>query len=125
MKKKFLLLMIPFLLSGCKVDRLYERNLYNSPNFDENYYTFFERNIQSKEVSQSTSFRKVSSLSGLNLGETDEAFKQGILSKLYDGRIQCDGYYQRSRVQMNDKGYGTSFPKQLENAKYIALAIRA
>ncbi|MCQ3034767.1 MAG: hypothetical protein MJ248_00865 [Bacilli bacterium] len=59
-----------------------------------------------------------------NLSTIDKSFAYGYLSKLYDGRIQCDGYYQRSRVQMNDKGYGTSFPKQLENAKYIALAMR-
>ena len=42
-----------------------------------------------------------------NLSTIDKSFAYGYLSKLYDGRIQCDGYYQRSRVQMNDKGYGT------------------
>ena len=59
-----------------------------------------------------------------NLTTIDKSFAYGYLSKLYDGRIQCDGYYQRSRVQLNDVGYGASFPKQLESAKYIALAMR-
>ena len=59
-----------------------------------------------------------------NLSTIDKSFAYGYLSKLYDGRIQCDGYYAKSRVQLSNIGYGASFPKQLESAKYIGLSLR-
>lgn len=59
-----------------------------------------------------------------NLTSIDKSFAYGYLSKLYDGRVRCDGYYTRSRVQLNKTGYATFFPKALSTYKYFGMAVR-
>ncbi|NCA95144.1 MAG: hypothetical protein EOM79_03535, partial [Epsilonproteobacteria bacterium] len=59
-----------------------------------------------------------------NLISVDEVFARGFLSRLYDGRIQCDGYYAKSRVQIDGAGYGALFPKEMVNYRYFALSVR-
>ena len=59
-----------------------------------------------------------------NLTSIDESFSYGFLSRLYDGRVRCDGYYAQSRVQINKTGYSTYFPKELKSARYFAVALR-
>ena len=59
-----------------------------------------------------------------NLSLIDESFAYGYLSKLYDGRVRCEGKYQLSRVQLDKKGYATFFPKKLEDYKYFAFSLR-
>ncbi len=59
-----------------------------------------------------------------NLISIDDAFARGFLSRLYDGRIQCDGYYAKSRVQIDGAGYGALFPKEMVNYRYFALSVR-
>ena len=59
-----------------------------------------------------------------NLSTIDESFAYGYLSKLYDGRVRCEGKYQLSRVQLDKKGYATFFPKKLEDYKYFAFSLR-
>lgn len=153
MKKKILLLALTsLLLVGCsKTELLYKPNAYNSPIFDENYY--LERdNIDSLKIennipgicSTPQSHDGLSGLSPLDVGSykwkdyeknnmwgyhnnldgINESFNYGILSKLYDGRVRCDGLYQQSRVQLNKTGYATYFPKTLVNSKFIAFACR-
>lgn len=158
MKKKILL--IPFVsifLASCsKTNLLYDENAYNSPIFDENYYTNRE-DIDSLSLSNTTVLPVLwSSEDGLstinsaghnpenrpwltyddenhhqeefgyhnNLSTIDESFSYGILSKLYDGRVRCEGYFQKSRVQLSDCGYATYFPKSLQTAHYFAFACR-
>lgn len=58
------------------------------------------------------------------LSQIDKSFSYGYLSKLYDGRVRCDGYYAKSRVQLNKTGYATFFPKALYSYKYLAFALR-
>lgn len=58
------------------------------------------------------------------LSQIDKSFSYGYLSKLYDGRVRCDGYYAKSRVQLNKTGYATYFPKALSTYKYLAFALR-
>ncbi len=57
------------------------------------------------------------------LSEIDKSFADGYLSKLYDGRVRCDGYYQLSRVQLTQSGYSAFFPKELVSAKYFAISM--
>ncbi len=57
------------------------------------------------------------------LSEIDKSFANGYLSKLYDGRVRCDGYYQLSRVQLTESGYSTFFPKELVSAKYFGMSM--
>lgn len=59
-----------------------------------------------------------------NLTTIDNSFAYGYLSKLYDGRVRCDGFYTRSRVQLDASGYGTFFPKALTSYKYFAFTAR-
>ena len=59
-----------------------------------------------------------------NMTSLDESFAKGYLSKLYDGRIRCDGYQARSRVQLDSTGYATYFPKELISYKYFAIFAR-
>ena len=51
-------------------------------------------------------------------------FSYGYVSKLYDGRIKCDGFTVKSRVQLDKEGYATYFPKALSTYKYFGFAIR-
>ena len=59
-----------------------------------------------------------------NLTSIDNAFAYGFLSRLYDGRVRCDGYYANSRVQIDKSGYGTFFPRQMVTSKYFAISLR-
>lgn len=58
------------------------------------------------------------------MSHIDDSFSYGILSKLYDGRVHCDGYYAASRVQLNKTGYGTFFPKEMKSAKWFGVSVR-
>lgn len=57
------------------------------------------------------------------LTRIDNAFADGFLSRLYDGRVRCDGLYQHSRVQLSESGYATFFSKELISAKYFAMSM--
>lgn len=59
-----------------------------------------------------------------NLTTIDDKFAYGVLSRLYDGRVRCDGYYAKSRLQIDKTGYSTFFPKEMIDAKYMAIALR-
>lgn len=59
-----------------------------------------------------------------NLTKTDESFAYGYLSKLYDGRVRCEGKFQLSRVQLDRNGYSTFFPKKLYDYKFFAFSLR-
>lgn len=153
MKKKFVVLpIITIALAGCaKTNLLYEENAYNYPQFDKNYYLERE-DIDSKKIDETRngvaynlhSEDGISALAAYNkegykwssydknemfgyhnnLDSIESSFNYGILSKLYDGRVRCDGLYQKSRVQLNKTGYATYFPKSLVEAQYIAFACR-
>ncbi len=133
MKNKIVLLsLVAIALCSCsKTKELYKEHAYNSPVFDENYYT--EMNgVDSLSISKEINHvvkPRVKDISenitdNTNLGEIDSSFKYGYLSKLYDGRLKCDGYYQLSRVQLNKTGYGTFFPKQLKECATFGIAVR-
>ena len=59
-----------------------------------------------------------------NMSLLDESFAYGYLSKLYDGRIWCEGKYELSRVQIDKNGYSSFFPKMLENYKFFSISLR-
>lgn len=59
-----------------------------------------------------------------NLTSIDSSFAYGYLSKLYDGRVRCEGKYELSRVQLDKGGYATFFPKKLENYRLFAFSLR-
>ena len=59
-----------------------------------------------------------------NLIKTEKKFSYGITSKIFDGRVRCEGYYQESRVQLTNTGFAMYFPKSLVSAKYLAFSVR-
>jgi hypothetical protein len=60
-----------------------------------------------------------------NLISIDTAFARGFLSRLYDGRVHCDGItFAQTRVQIDGSGYGTLFPKELNTYTYFAVSLR-
>ena len=59
-----------------------------------------------------------------NLSKTEKKFNYGVTSKLFDGRVRCEGYYQKSRVQVDKSGFAMYFPKALKQTKYLAFACR-
>ena len=59
-----------------------------------------------------------------NLSKIEKKFNYGITSKLFDGRVRCEGLYQKSRVQLDKSGFAMYFPKSLLTASYLGFACR-
>ena len=60
------------------------------------------------------------------LGKVDDSFNHGILSKLTDGLLFCDGKtYQGVRVQINQEGFIHEYDKTCLKADYFALSFKA
>lgn len=66
-----------------------------------------------------TVYGQTKKLSGIN-----SKFSKGYLSKLYNGQIQCDAWSSYSLVELDQSGYGTMFPLELESSKYFAFSAR-
>ena len=141
-----------FALVGCaKTNLLYGENAYNSPVFDENYYTEWEGIKElSLEGQTNSAYSKLHFSSGQdviiggkkqenytwngdndeqfgynnNLAKIEKKFSYGVTSKLFDGRVRCEGLYQKSRVQLDKSGFAMFFPKSLISTKYLGLACR-
>jgi hypothetical protein len=60
----------------------------------------------------------------LCLAKTDGSFKNGVLSKLYDGQLHCNGCYSKARIQLTSDGYAGLFPKTMDTADYLVLVGR-
>lgn len=61
------------------------------------------------------------------LSSYDSSFKNGYLSKLYDGKMFCLGRHQLARVQIDEGGFGTLFNKQSDDLSnsYFAVNFKA
>lgn len=62
---------------------------------------------------------------GLKLSKQDDSFKYGVLSKLYDGQIFCEGGFELVRVQIKESGFGQVFDKQGRDLEYFALNFKS
>lgn len=152
MKIKYVLLpLIAITLCGCsKTDKLYKRNAYNSPYFNSNYYLKEDAKDMriSREIDETP--LELNSYDGLkylhkedvgelqweyaekeklwsynnNLGLVDEAFKKGAISKLYDGRVRCEGLFQKSRAQLDKAGFSAKLPLTMKHCDYFAFSCR-
>ena len=143
-KSLFVLLIVSsFILTGCMndVSELYEGHAYDTGVFRENYYSTWNDNLVNRvgEVAKTYQVTAVNSFQlnnpedlenlwgndAYNLSAIDSAFARGFLSRLYDGRVHCDGVtYAQTRVQIDESGYGALFPKELTSYRYFALALR-
>ena len=150
--KHILLPLIAISLCGCsKTDKMYKLGAYESPYFNSNYYLKEDtKDFVFTEVEETP--RDVGCFNGLqglkekdkggylwedvennkerlwgyhnNLGRVDESFKLGAISKLYDGRVRCDGLYQKSRAQLDKVGYSAKFPMTMSDCDYFAFSCR-
>ena len=60
------------------------------------------------------------------LGKIDDSFNHGILSKLTDGLLFCDGVtYQGVRVQINQSGFVHEYEKKCVYADYFSMSFKA
>ena len=60
------------------------------------------------------------------LGKIDDSFNHGMLSKLADGLLFCDGVtYQGVRVQIDQTGFVHEYEKKCVYADYFAMSFKA
>ncbi len=58
------------------------------------------------------------------LARVSPSFRNGYLSKLYNGQVRCNAWSSYSLVELDESGYGTRFPLELADAKYFAFSAR-
>ena len=156
MKNKSLLTLLSiFFLTSCGFEssNLVEGNRYNSPVFEENYYTHWDNELKSakigvsKEVNAINSFSKLYTIdsnvlanldtlqqkyvsaedyaSDYKMNKVDDIFNYGYQSKLFDGQVECLGLHQLARVQIYDSGFSMRFSKESEELSYFAMQFKA
>ena len=59
------------------------------------------------------------------MNDVDELFNYGYQSKLFDGQVQCLGYYQLARVQIYESGFSMRFSKESSELSYFAMQFKA
>ena len=63
----------------------------------------------------------------VKMASYDDSFRYGVISKLFDGQMFCNGYYANARVQVKptneneSNGFGVLFSKECDNASYMML----
>lgn len=147
--KKYLLLLPIVGLTSCgySLDYIVEGNKYNSPVFSENYYRHWDNELKNAKLGQTidvenniTHFSDLFKLDAsvydkystaddygdeYKMNLVDDMFNYGYQSKLFDGQVQCLGYYQLARVQIDDKGFSMRFSKEGNGLDYFAMQFKA
>lgn len=59
------------------------------------------------------------------ISRIEDSFKNGYVSKLFDGQMFCHGRYQEARVQIDEGGFGSIFKRESDNLDYFALSFKA
>ena len=133
-------------------DKLESDNLLTAKTYDVDYYTSFAEFKSAtpdlREFSNSKGEALVWNMAGTNVsysapegvdifygatkslayGENGrQEFANGVISKLFDGRVSCSGGQAKSRIQITEDGFGSLLPLELSTYtnSYIALALRA
>ena len=147
--KKYLLLLPIVALTSCgySLDYIVEGNKYNSPVFSENYYRHWDNELKNAKQGQVvnvdnyiTSFSDLFKLDAsvydkyavadeygdeYKMNLVDDMFNYGYQSKLFDGQVQCLGYYQLARVQIDEEGFSMRFSKEGSGLDYFAMQFKA
>lgn len=147
--KKYLLLLPIAALTSCgySLDYIVEGNKYNSPVFSENYYRHWDNELKNAKQGQVvdvddyiTSFGDLFKLDEnvfdkyavadeygeeYKMNLVDDMFNYGYQSKLFDGQVQCLGYYQLARVQIDEGGFSMRFSKEGGELDYFAMQFKA
>ena len=59
------------------------------------------------------------------LSNCDSSFRYGYISKLFDGKMFCNGHFQLARVQIDEGGFAHLFEKELSDASYFAMNFKS
>ena len=117
-----------------KILRSYTNELDDTENkvfktYDELKSLDLDLEVKNEEVSYDTViYSNLNTTYGTKncLGQYDESYNQGILSKLTDGLLFCDGKtFQGVRVQINEEGFIHEYKKAITAADYFALSFKA
>lgn len=55
------------------------------------------------------------------MNSIDDIFKYGYISKLFDGQMFCNAKYELVRVQLDERGFGVMFDKEIVTYDYFAI----
>ena len=151
MKFKKLLLLLPAVAitsCGYSLSYLVEGNKYNSPVFKENYYQHWDKEFENvtPTIDEDVTGKTIEKFSDIGLldqraalsgyrnaeeygaaykmNRTDELFNYGVQSKLFDGQVICGGFYQLSRVQVDEDGFSVALSKESSELTYIAMQFK-
>lgn len=139
---------------GLEINNSVSFKIDGSGIWNDNYYTKFDASIKEKETTKiyldkdsNKIFTSYTDSNFLDL-ETDHTLtyedfeensfgnkrklslinplvKNGFVSKLFDGQLFCNGYYERARIQINEEGFSSSFYKPLQSASYLFLNFKS
>lgn len=152
--RKTLCILPIFALAACgqSVNYLVEGNRYNSPVFSENFYRHWDDELKNVNDSHTinhdlendefiTSFSELYKYdenvllsdyksaddygADYKMNSVNEMFNYGYQSKLFDGQVQCLGYYQLARVQTDPSGFSMRFSKESDKLDYFAMQFKA
>ena len=131
-----------------------DANKYNASNWKDNYYNVYDPefsnaalrntfNLSSCDIFTSFYDQKFKEIdpdgSKMNLLSEDEELsysmnrrlinynselKYGVISKLFDGKMFCNGRYEKVRTQINSTGFGFKTNKKIEKYDYFAMNFR-
>lgn len=83
--------------------------------------------IYTYDLSEPTKSDKKAYGPAVKLSNYDNSFKYGVSSKLFDGQMFCNKYFQNARVQVEpmergqNKGFGLLFAKECTKASYFMM----
>jgi hypothetical protein len=58
------------------------------------------------------------------LDQINPKFRDGVLSKLYNGQMNCMNYHNAALVQLDKYGYNTRFPASMVSGDYFLMSFR-
>lgn len=59
-----------------------------------------------------------------SMGRVDDSFKNGYLSKLYNGQLYCDGYHSLAFVCLENNGFTNLYSKEMKEGDYFLMSFR-
>ena len=84
---------------------------YNDPNFQELQpdYESYSYTSDIYEPQEKKSYGQ-----SFKLSKTEQSFRYGYISKLFNGQMFCNGSYEIARVQIDEDGFGMKFNKEID-----------
>lgn len=139
---------------GTELSKTAHFNVDHSGVWEDNFYTRWDESLRNKETEQVTitedenqvftsfydqhfldlepdhsltyyDFDETSFGTHRNLALHDPLVNDGFVSKLFNGLLFCNGWYELARVQINEEGFSSSFYKPIQSADYLFLQFKS